>query len=271
MKNYKKDLSEHGYIILEKFFSSEEIDTFNNIAIEYFSDERNKFFYHNCGKVITNFFEYVPALRVVLNKKLVEYLKGIIGDIKYIYHNDLSYNMFNNWHRDLSSDYIDGFEDEKIFNLAKIYKVGIYLQNHDLNEYGLSVVPGSHKEFDEKLFKKPINIKSNKGDVIIFDQRLKHKGYYLDEDDKNVCREIEKKSSNIGKDKFEYFKEKREKEKSTKLAIFFGFALENNISKEFARKTIQRQNRQLNMNNYIMSNSLNSYLESINFDKLDIE
>ena len=188
MKNQitKRDILEfekNGYHIVKNLFTSDEIFHFRKLALDYFENKNNHFVYHNCGKVVPNAFEYVPELHKIITTTVLDIAKELIGDIRYVYHADLHYNMFNNWHRDVGNNYIKDFDTkEEIFDSLKIFKVGIYLQEHAINDQGLSLIPSSHKELDENKLMNPIDINSEIGDVIIFDQRLMHKGYYIDEE-----------------------------------------------------------------------------------------
>ena len=260
----------NGFFILKKFFSTAQITKFRLDALNYFNQQDNHFVYHNCGKIVPNAFEYIPQIREVMNPDLIRIVKDLIGEVKYVFHSDLHYNMFNNWHRDLSSNYIDGFDNEDIFNKARIYKIGIYLQDHSNNNQGLSLIPSSHNTFNEGDFLEPITIHSTVGDVVIFDQRIMHKGFYLNEDEKNICRTIEDTKQNIDENKFNYFQNKRKIDNSTKMSIFYGVAFDDAISKEFATKTLQRQNKQNNVTNYTLSDSLRNYLQSINLEPIEL-
>lgn len=239
MKNHKISIEDkqffkdNGYLVIQNFFSKEEIYNLREVSLNYFNEEKNHFIFHNCGKIVPNAFEYVKEIRGVLSKDLIDISKDLLGDIKYVFHSDLHYNMFNNWHRDLSSDYIDGFDSEETFEKATIYKIGIYLQDHSDNNQGLSLIPKSHKIFDEKEFSSPLTLNSKVGDIVIFDQRIMHKGFYINEEEKGFCKEIEKENQNIDEKKFQFFKDKRELDKTTKMSIFFGLGLDGEITKEF--------------------------------------
>jgi len=270
--NDLKSLKRNGYLLIKNIFTEKEVIELRNKSLEYFSNDNNHFVYHNCGKVLPNAFEYFQDLRSVLNNKVVSLAKELLGnDIYYIYHSDLHYNMFNNWHRDLSDQYIDGFNTLQTFTKAKIYKIAIYLQDHSSDNRGLSLIPKSHNTFDEKNFEDELTIHPNMGDIIIFDQRLMHKGDRIDPESVEVCKWIEQNSSNIDEDKFKYFKTKREKIDSTKLSVFFGIGYSDEITKEFAKATIRRQNIQNNVKDYQISIEFKRYLNDIGLPALDLE
>lgn len=56
-----------------------------------------------------------------------------------------------------------------------IYKIAIYLQDHP-DQDGLSIVPGSHKDKDAS--RAPLHLSTHAGDIVIFDQRLRHAGHF---------------------------------------------------------------------------------------------
>jgi hypothetical protein len=98
-----------------------------------------------------------------------------------------------------------------------IYKVLIYLQGHEKDNNGLTVIEGSHLErnIDTKNNAKKKIIHNKIGSIIIFDQRITHRGQY----------------DNNGNN-------------SDRILISLGFGKNNIFTKEFETGTIKRQNDQ---------------------------
>ena len=94
----------------------------------------------------------------------------------------------------------------------EVVKVLIYLEDHANDSDGLKLVPGSHlqREIDPKGF---IQLRPKSGDVIIFDQRITHRG---------MDRQLP----------------------SPRILISFGFGKNNIFTDNFEKGTIQRQNDQ---------------------------
>ena len=91
----------------------------------------------------------------------------------------------------------------------------IYLQDHSKNNHALKLVPKSHldKKIESKNF---IQLKPKLGDIIIFDQRITHRGM-----DKQI--------------------------KDKRILVSFGFGKNNIFTENFEKGTINRQNDQNNI------------------------
>ena len=145
----------------------------------------------------TSWLSFTPA---VLETKLRPYLASHFGeDADWFFHNDIGINHLSRWHKDrlnnnLLGRYRDDYEvlDPWEEGPYDIYKCLIYLQDH-VGEHGwgpaMDVVPGTHKAapgvgeggvFDDLAPQDPSMIhpvEPMMGDVIIFDQRITHRGH----------------------------------------------------------------------------------------------
>jgi len=147
----------------------------------------------------TSWLSFTPA---VLETKLRPYLASHFGeDVDWFFHNDIGINHLSRWHKDrlnnnLLGRYRDDYEildpwDEEAGDYD-IYKCLIYLQDHGgPQSWGpaMDVVPGTHKAapgigeggvFDDLAPQDPSMIhpvEPMMGDVIIFDQRITHRGH----------------------------------------------------------------------------------------------
>lgn len=219
--DYKKELEENGYFIIKNVFTSDIINKCSNTILNYI--QNNKTINNAGGITIPDFIKIKDLEEVSLlkdNDKINEVLKILFDDnYRFCSHNDIGINRIVKWHKDkLNGDYskyetVDiwsSINDEK----HEIVKVLIYLQDHKDNNDGLRVVPKSHKNKKIEL-KNNILLQPEIGDVIIFDQRLTHRG---------MNKQI---------------KEKR-------ILVSFGFGKNNIFTDNFEKGTILRQNKQNN-------------------------
>ena len=255
-----------GFVVVEKFFSNDEINELRAMVDNHLNRDGGHFIYHNSGKVISNAFEYVQDLyKKVVTKKLAEVLKQELGDIVYLHHSDVHYNMFNGWHKDVAEKYVPGiFTDASIYDRAKIFKVGIYLQDCTNNKIGLTVRKGSHKHLDNTGDE--FYISSSVGDILIFDQRLYHRGFYPTDEYLQIASEIDAEfpdPSRALEEKFIVFQKLRKDHQNEKFSIFVGFGADDDISLRFANGIIARQNIQNNINYERPSTHLLNYFNSI--------
>lgn len=217
--NYKKELEENGYFILKNIFTESEINNYKQIILKYI---KNKKTITNAGGItIPDFIknkdlEEVSSIKD--NEKINEVLKNIFdNNYRFCSHNDIGINRIVGWHKDKLNGKYSKYETKDIWSIHnnekhEIVKVLIYLQDHTNNNDGLKVVPKSHLNREIKI-KNNILLQPQIGDVIIFDQRLTHRGM-----------------------------EKQIKEK--RILVSFGYGKNNIFTDNFEKGTILRQNEQ---------------------------
>lgn len=218
--NLRQKILTDGYLILENVFNKNELEKYKNDILSY--AKKNKGLTGSGGISIPNFIN-IPQLEHINelknNKKIKEALDNIFDGTNYRFcsHNDIGINKIAGWHKDKLNSAYAKYETIPIwseFNREKheIVKVLIYLQDHSNNDSGLQVVPKSHliSKIDTK---NSIQLRPQLGDVIIFDQRITHRG-------------MEKQIS------------------SPRIMICFGFGKNNIFTDNFEKGTIARQNEQ---------------------------
>ena len=177
-----------------------------------------------------NYINLIPLLKLNDIHKIMKYI--FKNPFHLCSHNDIGLNRIVDWHKDTLNNQYKVYQKTNIWNeynneKHEIYKFLIYLQNHKNDNSGLHIIEGSHKEpiinMDNKRYKyigKELNI----GDIIIFDQRITHRGQY-----KNEYNNIDR------------------------ILISLGFGKNNIFTKEFEEGTIKRQYDQ----NKIIKNNIN--------------
>jgi len=236
-------------ILIFFFYINKPCDIFN---YDLFSNNSIKYNYDNLGFVIIpNVFtkQYIDECRLEIlnysktnntsivdfvgrnilpktsnmknNSKIHLVLKQIFegNDYRFCKHNDIGFNRIVNWHKDKLNGPYNKYEKLNIFNKEQnICKVAIYLQDHSNNTNCLRIIPSSQ-------YVKNIDINNCKvlqpklGDVIIFDQRITHRGKSI----------------------FDFFKFSN----TPRILVSFGFGKNNKYTDQFEKGTIQRQNDQL--------------------------
>ena len=221
----------NGYIIIKNFYNMSDIIKMRHIIIDKMINKKNML---NLGN---NSGSKPDFLRDPMFKNLIPLLK--LNDIHNImksifnapfhlcYHNDIGINRIVNWHKDTLNNQYKVYQKKNIWleyegEKHEIYKFLIYLQDHSTNNNGLQLIEKSHLNPNINITienKKYIN--SSIGDIVIFDQRITHRG------------------------QFENYN------KIDRILISIGFGKNNIFTKEFEEGTQKRQNDQNKMINKI--------------------
>lgn len=207
---------ENGYLILSNVFNHDEINIFIREVNNYIKN--NKTINNSGGITIPDFIKYnefINTKNIINNEKINNKLKEIFNGDNYRFcsHNDIGINRIVGFHKDKLNDKYASYETINIWashenEKHEIVKVLLYLQEGD----GLKIVPKSHNESTINC-KNAIELKHKLGDVIIFDQRITHRG---------MEKQCLKK----------------------RILISFGFGKNNIFTDNFEKGTIQRQNDQ---------------------------
>ena len=217
--NYKDKLETDGYFILQNVFTKNEINLYKNDILNYL--ENNKTLKNARGISIPDFIKK-DELKNVTNMKNNEKIHAVLKDIfngnyRFCSHNDIGINRIVGWHKDKLNGAVSKYQINDIwkeFNGVKheIVKVLIYLEDHSNDNDGLKLVPKSHviRQINPKNY---IQLKPSIGDVIIFDQRITHRGMV-----KRVPH--------------------------PRILVSFGFGKNNIFTDNFEKGTIIRQNKQ---------------------------
>ena len=220
--NYRKELQEKGYFIIESLFSEEEISSFREEIISYLETNKQKLLKNANGFSIPNFVETKQLSKTASISEETK-LHSILEDVfngnpyRFCQHNDIGINRIVGWHKDKLNGEYAKYQSHNIWKSHQgqsheIVKVLIYLQDHSHNKDGLQVVPRSH--LTPKIeAKKKVILQPKLGDVIVFDQRITHRGMEKQVNDKRIL-------------------------------VSFGFGKNNIFTDEFEKGTVLRQNKQ---------------------------
>jgi ectoine hydroxylase-related dioxygenase (phytanoyl-CoA dioxygenase family) len=219
----KNNILTNGFIVISNIFSLDEINIFKNEVNNYVKN--NKTIRNASGITIPDFIKYPEfsnTKNIINNEKINNVLEEIFNSKNYRFcgHNDIGINRIVGWHKDkLNGDYAK-YETIDIWSKHnndehEIVKVLIYLQDHSNNNDGLKLVPKSHlvRNVDSKNY---VQLKPKLGDIIIFDQRITHRGMDKQCNDQRIL-------------------------------VSFGFGKNNIFTDNFEKGTILRQNKQNNI------------------------
>lgn len=209
----------NGFMILENVFEEKEINLFKKEIKNYVKN--NKTIKNAGGITIPDFIknkEFGLLSEVRNNSKINNMLKEIFGEnYRFCGHNDIGINRIVGWHKDKLNNKYSKYEtvniwEEKDGEKHEIVKVLLYLQDHSNNSDGLKIVPKSHlvNNLNSGGF---VQLKPKLGDVVIFDQRITHRGM-----EKQVPME--------------------------RILVSFGFGKNNIFTDNFEKGTVARQNEQ---------------------------
>jgi len=196
-----------GQLHVKNVYSRESIDKIRALLAQSLEDGTWESAPHYNEGVTTDIFRTMPELiDLIFTEKYIQVFKDLLGsDMVVLPEPAVHRNRFYYWHKD--STFLD--EQGETFHWNKDFQAimaAMYLQDND-EEYGggLSVVPNTHHDRDpyhkiakmnlaqraflklqkvlgisffDKLEKNPnlINIQSMKGDIVLIDIRLDHKG-----------------------------------------------------------------------------------------------
>ena len=220
----KKQLQEKGYIIIKKFYSKEDIISMRKVITNVINKHHNIMDLGNQSGSKPDFIRdsqyknMIPLLRINDIHKVMAQIFN--APFHFCFHNDIGINRIVNWHKDTLNNQYKVYQKKNLWleyegEKHEIYKFLIYLQDHSNNKNGLQLIEGSH--LDPIINVKNNEIKqiySNIGDIVIFDQRITHRGQY------NQDMQFDR------------------------ILVSLGFGKNNIFTKEFEEGTIRRQNDQ---------------------------
>lgn len=221
-------LKTKGYIIIKKFYTIDEIIKMRKIILYNMKVRKNMLILgsNNSGSKPnflndTNYSSLIPLLKLNDIHKIMSDVFN--APFHLCFHNDIGLNRIVNWHKDTLNNQYKHYQKTDIWSeyegeKHEIYKFLIYLEDHSFDNNGLCLIEESHLERNINInYDKQKYMHNQIGDIIIFDQRITHRG----------------QQNNLGK--------------IDRILISIGFGKNNIFTKEFEEGTIKRQNDQNRM------------------------
>lgn len=206
---YREKIKKYGFIVLENIFTKEKLINCKDKIIDYVN--KNKCIKNCEGLTIPDFIkipELIDTANLKNNFKLNKILEDILSkNYRFCQHNDIGINRQVGWHKDKLNGHYEQYETIDIWTKYQeeeheIVKVLIYLEDHSNDDNALKVVPKSHLE-REIITDKFIQLKPKLGDIVIFDQRITHRGAESVYDDNRILISFGFGKNNIFTDNFE--------------------------------------------------------------------
>ena len=181
----KTDLKEKGYIIIDNFYEINDILKMRNIILHNMLVKKNMLSTGSKPNFLGDirYHNLIPFLKLnEINKVMKEIFDG---PYHFCSHNDIGLNRIVYWHKDTLNNEYKKYQKTDIWSEVngekhEIYKVLIYLQDNTLNDNGLTLIEGSHLDrnihSNNTLSSKIKTIHNKIGSIIIFDQRITHRG-----------------------------------------------------------------------------------------------
>lgn len=165
-----------GYTIINNVLTNQEVTQYRNILDSYL--QHNISYRDKSAKILPGFAGRTPELKELntlhQSDKILSHLNSIFNNQKFIFldHSDLHQNKTTGWHRD-TKDYDRGGGNSTWDKEYCIIKACFLLQDHIDNQHGLWFQPATHKK---NIQNKEVYAKTKATDLIIFDQRILHRG-----------------------------------------------------------------------------------------------
>jgi len=206
----KEQFDKDGFVLIKSLLTQEEVDYYKGVLSEKsgINDENFHSVEGNKKKKINGVVNYklftgpdgvtkTPELwPIFFQEKILAKVREVLGDdIRFVQHNDTHVGFSaSSWHRDSAfRDYGVGPDWDESKSRYQNVRVAIYLQtgfvpNSHQKQSGLlslelklnQIVKFKSLVFGQKmLLNRDEWIRTNPGDIIIFDPRLLHRGSYI--------------------------------------------------------------------------------------------
>ena len=247
-----EELRANGFAIVRNVLSSDEIARLRMQLDGYFESRKI-----DCrlGAVEANAICEAPEISwVFCHHGILRAVKEALNTDTLIFvDGGFTKNVVNGWHKDVG---LGWFKDGGYFKCfpfdqddCLVYKVAIYLEDHEQNECGLSVRRASHRSAsleDGKIEQ----VRTRVGDIVIFDTRLTHRG----QDHGSLRRLIYslrlRAPRPLGRtfppefvwNELEYLAESCfYLRRPARRGVFFAYGIVNDRTREYGRRCLQRE------------------------------
>ena len=220
------NINKDGYGIVKDVLTKSEVETFRKLLDEYFNKHKSLKVKNNSNgsKILPGWSGITPELGALNSLHTDERITSIVSDIfqkrdfRFLGHSDLHQNKVSGWHRDILDMKRGGCNINIWTEECFIIKVCFLLQDHMENDLGLWFRPNTHNRQNTQA--EAVHAYTNAVDMIVFDQRIWHKGQDT-------------------KPKY------KAKYKQNRYLITFGYGLDHNKYSDFHEKGARiRQNNQ---------------------------
>ena len=203
---FTKSFQENGYVVIPGVYSMESIFQARKIFDDAFKRELWKHSCYDSPEIINDIYRHFPALAsLIFNSEYFQAIRYLIGEnMVWLPECAVHRNRYVPWHKDTTAQEINGVKSH-YDNEGAMLQVAVYFQDNSTSTGGgVTVIPGSHFQKDrfiemyrtgiltklgrkfQKLLglsvfhrierrKQYVDIRSNAGDLVIFDLRIDHR------------------------------------------------------------------------------------------------
>jgi len=237
----REAIDQDGYIVVQGLLSPDEVKLLKNSLTSHFARE---WAWESLGKHQPNAAIKIPEISwLFTHTPILSVFRELYGQETLVFTGncDAHVNMLNSWHKDVSLE-LGALRGESFFSPeCRIYRAGVYLQDHDRGHDGLTVRRGSHRS-SSKNTGDIAYLQTKAGDVVFFDARLTHTGRQPDWFEFLLYRLVRR--LNWPKLGF-YVKESYWKivRKAPKLSVFFTYGTMDGFTREFCAFEFQTKSK----------------------------
>lgn len=254
-------LMKDGFAIARNILSTEDVQKLRGSLSTYFQLEGQRNFY---GITQPNAAIEIPEISWLLyHDKILDVVRRSLGTHRVMFtsHCDAHVRTLAQWHKDDGESGNPGsYFGQITYDIpdCRVYKVGVYLQDHRHNRSGLTVRRGSHR-YASLTEGDAVYLDTGVGDVVIFDVRLTHRGQVASLPMRLAKRSLnflQSSSEKLGKNVPTYSQPKQPwppfRQDRDRMAIFFTFGLPNTFTQNFAVANMARQCREVGCTNFLL-------------------
>jgi hypothetical protein len=262
MSTIKNSIERDGFVVIRGLFTPEEMNQMNQSIDNFFKSKGVTYRY---GLTQPNIAVEEPEFSWVFDHpKVLEAYRSAFGQEEFVFtsHADIHHNMGFGWHKD---DGKGSYFTEPYFTPeCRVYKMGVYMNDHSTDGNGMSVRVGSHLK-NNLTDGEAISLATKPGDVVIFDVRITHAGKEYDVVERGLLKlgrifGDHTGKSNIGRkvrDIYCCFKTGKPKR-----SLFFTFGASNIYTYDFSKTNMKRQVEQSGRNVCVLSEKLSTSLNN---------
>jgi len=220
----QQNLAEHGYAHVQQLLNESDAQSLRRLAQDYCYGEKRRALPLSWGGYTVPAFLDLPEFagaRWLLDDARLHKVLGVMfkgAEYRFASHNDIGCDFVGVWHKDIlrgpqrKYQVHDLWTPDEAGEQHEIYKVLLYLQDHEQDARAVKVVPGSHVLRDISLERGYAALHPRFGDAVIIDQRISHAGntFYYPFGPGRIFMQV-------------------------------GFGKANNFTDEFERGTVERQ------------------------------
>lgn len=260
MSTAKELIERDGFVIFRNLFTPDEMSRINSSIHKFFQRKGVTYRY---GLTQPNIAVEEPEFSwVISHPKVIEAYRSVFAQDDFVFtsHADIHHNMGFGWHKD---DAKGAYFSEPYFTPdCRVYKMGIYMNDHSTDGNGMSVRVGSHLK-DNLTEGEAVALATKPGDVVIFDVRITHAGKEYDFFERGLLKMGRMLGDSTGKSKIG--RKVRDiycgfKAGKPKRSFFFTFGAPNNFTNDFARTNMRRQLDQSGGKRFTLPDSLSAEL-----------